>query len=113
MKIKKLLLSFILMMSMLCAVACKDKGDPETPESPQTPAVTKSDPTLTVNVENRVYLIGETLGDIELIVASGSTSGSVCWSNEDYVLVLGENTCEWSFTPADTETYNSKTGTKR
>jgi len=111
MKIKKLLLSFILMMSMLCAVACKDKGDPEVPETPQTPAVTKTDPNISVSVENRVYLVGETLGDIELIVASGSTSGTVKWSNEDYVLVQGENVCEWSFTPTDDETYNSKTDT--
>lgn len=111
MKIKKLLLSFILMMSMLFAVACKDKGDPETPETPQTPAVTKTDPTVSVSVENRVYLVGETLGDIELVVASGSTSGVVKWTDEDYVLVQGENVCEWSFTPTDAETYNSKTDT--
>lgn len=106
MKIKKILLSFVLMLSMLLAVACKDKSDPAPSE---TSPATKSDPTISVSIEDRVYVVGESLADIELIVASGGTSGSVSWDNEDYVLVEGTNVCSWTFTPTDTSTYNSMT----
>ncbi|MBR3885412.1 MAG: hypothetical protein IKJ33_02980 [Clostridia bacterium] len=115
MKIKKLFLCFVLMMSMLCGVACKDKSDPETPSEPSTPApgpapVVKVDPTVNVSVADRLYVIGESLSTITPVLASGSTSGTVVWVDDDYILVEGENTCEWSFTPTDTESYNSKTG---
>lgn len=108
MKIKKLLLSFVLMMSVIFAAACKDKGDP-APADP--PPATKSDSTVTVSVENRDYLVGECLEDIELIVANGSTKGTVSWDDEEHVLTQGQNTCNWSFEPEDTENYNAKTGT--
>ena len=107
MKFKKLLLSFVLMMSVIFAAACKDNGD-LAPEDP--PPATMSDPTVSVSVESRDYLVGECLEDIELLVANGSTKGTISWDDEDYILTQGQNTCNWSFTPEDAESYNSKTG---
>lgn len=107
MKIKKIFLSFVLMMSMLCVVACKDKD--KEPE-PATPPKTKSESVVHPSVADRVYLIGEKLEDIELLLAMGDTNGAIAWDDEDYVLVQGENECAWTFTPSDTESFKTKTG---
>lgn len=110
MKIKKIFLSIVLMLSMLCAVACKDKKD-DTTDTP--PPATKADSVVHVSVEDRVFLVGEKLADIELLMAVGDTSGTVEWDNENYVLVLGDNNCNWTFTPTDTSSYKAKTGTMK
>lgn len=107
MKLKKIFLSFVLMMSMLCAVACKDKGEDPAPE---TPPKTKSESVVHPSVADRLYLDGEKLEDIELLLAMGDTAGTVVWDDEDYVLVQGENECAWTFTPTDTESFKTKTG---
>ncbi len=108
MKIKKIFLCFVLMMSMLCVVACKDKDkDPDKGDQPPS----RSESVVHASVADRVYLVGEKLEDIEILLAMGDTNGTIVWDEEDYVLVLGENECDWTFTPADTEKYKAKTGT--
>lgn len=107
MKLKKIFLSFVLMMSMLCVVACKDKGkDPESGNSSKT----QVDSVVNPSVADRVYLVGEKLEDIELLLAMGDTVGLIAWDDEDYVLVQGENSCAWTFLPTDAESFKSKTG---
>lgn len=111
MKIKKLLLSFVLMMSMLFVVSCKDSDDNSNNPAETPSPITKVDPTVSVGVENRDYLVGESLNNIELVLSSGGTDGSVEWVNKELVLAQGQNTCDWIFTPTDTEQYKTKTGT--
>ncbi len=108
MKVKKLLLSFVLAVSMLFVVSCKDK----TKEPSENPPAQKTEPTVSVEVADRVYDVGEKLEDIELMISAGSTSGTVSWDDENYTLLEGNNDCIWNFTPTDSETYNSKTGNK-
>jgi len=107
MKIKKIFLSFILMMSLLCAVACKDKK--KEPE-PETPAPSKAESVVHASTLSTDYLVGTKLADIELLLAMGDTNGTIVWDNEDYEIVLGENECDWTFTPADTDAFTTKTG---
>ena len=105
MKFKKILLSFILMMSMLCAVACKKGKDPE----PETPPAAKSESVVHASTLLSDYLVGTKLADIEILTAMGDTNGTIVWDNENYALVLGENVCNWTFTPADTDSFKTKT----
>lgn len=107
MKIKRIFLSFILMMSLLCAVACKDKK--KEPE-PETPAPSKAESVVHASTLSTNYLVGTKLADIELLLAMGDTNGTIVWDDEHYEIVLGENECDWTFTPADTDAFKTKTG---
>ena len=59
-------------------------------------------------------------GDVAYLDAKYSTvevqcdcevDGTIAWKYPNRTFVLGNNNCEWVFTPTDTETYSIKTGT--
>ena len=104
MKIKRLILSFILAFSLVCFSACKKKTDDDT----TTPSLTS--PTVNVSVLGTKFYIGDVLSSISLVTEATDTAGVVSWDNSTYVLVAGENICGWTFTPTDTATYSTKTG---
>lgn len=108
MKMKKFFVSLMLIVSCLCFVSCKDGG--QNAENSQTTGQ-KQEPTVQVSISNETRYEGDLLKNIELILAGGSTNGTVKWENENYSLVVGDNSCVWVFTPDDTATYKSKTGT--
>ncbi len=99
-KFKNLFLSFILVVAAFCVVGCKDKKDND-------PAA--SDPTVKVAVEDREFYANDTLADIEIFLEEGSTSGTIAWVNPSQKLVIGENACDWVFTPKNSKIHNSKT----
>lgn len=102
MKMKKLFISLVLIVSCLCFVSCKDKSNNDTQ--------TKLDPVVSVEVKVGECSAGDSLKNVEISLAAGSTAGTIVWKNQDYVLQLGNNTCYWEFTPDDANTYNSKEG---
>ena len=125
MKKKRIFLSLLLIFSMFCFAACKkDATNPPatpppavTPGEPSTPSVPEEpsgpvDPTLTVSIlTNQKYYVGEALSTIQLFKHAGDTAGTVVWDEPTYILVLGANECDWTFTPTDTDAFNGKTGT--
>ncbi len=104
MKIKRIFLSFILVLSLVCFSACKKKTDDDT----TTPA--KTSPTVTVSVLNTKVYIGDVLSSVELVTETTDTPGVVTWDNPTYAFVAGDNVCAWTFTPTDTATYSTKSG---
>lgn len=121
MKKKRFLLSLFLILSIFCFAACKkDPGTPTTPETPP-PAVTPGepstptgpvDPTLNVTVLDQKYYVGDLLSTVGIYLTAGDSEGTVAWDNPNYVLVLGENLCAWTFTPDDEDAFYTKSGTK-
>ena len=81
-------------------MSCKDKSEDAA----------KTDPVVVPKIEERVFFVGESLNDIELLLGEGSTSGSISWVNGNYTLTEGKNTCAWKFIPTDKNAYNEKTG---
>lgn len=97
-KLKGLFLSLLMAVSVVSFSACKKgKTDPQTP-------------TVNVKVEQREFYAGEKLSDIEIKPTEGDTAGSIAWTNPDTELVVGDNDCSWTFTPTDTATFASSTG---
>lgn len=105
MRVKRFLLSLLMIFSCLCFVSCgKDEGDDGSVSE-------KQEPTIIVNYDNSSTLyVGTKLSDIDIYTVGSGTEGTVDWVNSHYELVLGKNTCSWIFTPTDAETYKSKTG---
>ena len=98
-KFKSLFLSFLLVISAVAVVACK-----------KDPPPAKTEPLVSVEVADREYYENDTLKTVELMLRHSSTEGTLVWVDEDKVLELGTNSCEWKFIPADTNAYNEKTG---
>lgn len=109
MRIKKLFISLMLIVSCLCFVSCKDKSS-----SPENGGETTSpkEPVVEVNIGTGPWYEGDALSSVSISLAGGSTAGTISWKNQDYVLQLGENSCAWVFTPTDTSSFKSKEGTK-
>lgn len=109
MKVKRLILGFVFMISCFCFVGCKDKNASNTgTQEPQG----KQNPTITVKIDETItWHKGDVLSDIGIFTLANSTDGIVVWDNPNYVLEYGENVCAWTFTPTDTNKYNTKTGT--
>lgn len=109
MRIKKLFISLMLIVSCLCITACKDKSS-----SPENGGETTSpkESVVEVNVGVGPWYEGDTLESVSISLAGGSTAGTIAWKNQDYVLQLGENSCSWVFTPTDSAAYKTKEGTK-
>ena len=104
MKIKRILFSFVLVFAVLFSVACKDKNPDES---------SKADPVVIPKIEEGVFLVGDSLKDIEILLGEGSTSGTISWVNENYTLVDGLNNCAWKFVPNDKSSFNEKTGSSQ
>lgn len=104
MKIKKIFLSLILIVSCFCWVACEKKSD-----DGNSPAQ-KFDPTVSVSIDTEIkYYAGDKLKSIELTLNDNSTAGKVSWKDKNQVLQVGNNVCEYVFVPSDTATYNTVT----
>lgn len=98
-----------MVLSCLSLVSCS-KGESNDDGSGSQ----KQEPTIVVNYAlpetlDALY-VGTKLSDIDIYTVGSGTAGKVAWENSSYELVLGKNTCNWVFTPTDTETYKSKTG---
>ena len=106
MKIKRLFLSFLMIMSVFCMVACKNNdGD-------SSGTGEKQDSVVTVTYDKSISRhAGQKLSTVELVLGAGSTSGVVVWNNPDDELEYGTHSYAWSFTPTDSTKYNAKTGT--
>lgn len=98
-KFKSLFLSFLLVISAVAVVACK-----------KDPPPAKTEPLVAVEVTDREYYENDTLKTVQLMLRYSSTEGTLVWADEDKVLELGINTCEWKFIPADTNAFTEKTG---
>lgn len=104
MKIKKLFLSLVLIMTCFCWVSCGKKSDDgNLPKQ-------KIDPTVSVYIDSDIkYYAGDKLKDIKLTLGDNSTAGKVSWKDKYQILQMGNNVCEYVFVPSDTETYNTVT----
>lgn len=95
-----------MIFSCLCFVSCsKDKNNNENSGGSQ-----KQEPTIVVDYDKSNLYVGTKLRDVNIFTKGDGTSGTIAWQNLDYELVLGDNTCNWVFTPADSDSYNSKSG---
>ena len=65
----------------------------------------KETPTVTAYITNAKVFVEKTLSTVNLALVAGDTAGTVEWVDPSQVLVAGGQTCEWKFTPEDTETY--------
>ncbi len=107
MKFKRVILSILMIFSMLCMVACKDKE-----ENTPSPAETKQDPVITVSYNKGIsYYAGDKLETVELVLVGEGTAGTVAWENPETTLELGTKSYKWFFVPSDADKFNSKTGT--
>lgn len=105
MKIKRIFLSLLMIMSMFCMVACKD-NDGDSSESGE-----KQDSVVSVSYDKSISRhAGQKLSTVELVLGAGSTAGVVVWNNPDEELEYGTHSYAWSFTPTDSTKYNAKTG---
>ena len=75
-----------------------------------TVQVAKATPnvTATVNTDGTVYT-SDSLYEIEITAEAGGVAGEIVW-NEGQTLTAGENSYTWTFTPTDTDNYNTVTG---
>ncbi len=75
-----------------------------------TVQVAKATPnvTATVNTDGTVYT-SDSLYEIEITAEAGGVAGEIVW-NEGQTLTAGENNYTWTFTPTDTDNYNTVTG---
>lgn len=101
-KLKNLFLVFVMVVASFSLAACK-KGKKDSSNEKDTPTVNAS-------IASREYYENEKLSDIEIMISEGDTEGTISWKNKDYVLVIGENECEWKFSPKDDDEYKSKSG---
>lgn len=106
MKLKKLFLCFVLMISCICMVSCKKDNN----ENNNGGEVQKQDPLISVTISKDTHYVCDKLKYIDLLTIGNCTEGSLEWENPEYELVFGENNCKWIFTPSDTAKYNSKSG---
>ncbi len=112
MKIKRLFLSLVMLISCLCMVSCGKKQDSDNSSGGSTEP-TKQNSIISADIDRRLtWYVGDKLKNITLYsVGENCTEGNLAWENEEYVLVSGDNVCKWIFTPTNTNLYNSKTGT--
>lgn len=95
-----------MIFSCLCFASCsKDKNNDEDNGGSQ-----KQEPTIVVDYDKTNLYVGTKLRDVNIFTKGDGTSGTIAWQNLDYELVLGDNTCNWIFTPTDSDSYNSKSG---
>ena len=78
-----------------------------------TVQVAKATPnvTATVNTDGTVYT-SDSLYEIEITADAGGVAGEIVW-NEGQALTAGENSYTWTFTPTDTDNYNTVTGSSK
>lgn len=105
MKIKRILLSFLIIASVFCVVSCKNNGEKNPPETGKQP------PVLEVTYDRTITrYAGERLGDVELLTVGNCTVGSLTWENPNELLVLGPKSYKWNFAPTNANKYNSVSG---
>ncbi|QVK19355.1 PQQ-binding-like beta-propeller repeat protein [Mycoplasmatota bacterium] len=70
----------------------------------------KATPNINTNptASNEGLLYGSALP--QLNAGEASVEGTFTWVNSTYTMEIGENECEWIFTPTDTENYNTISG---
>lgn len=75
-----------------------------------TVQVAKATPnvTATVNTDGTVYT-SDSLYEIEITADAGGVAGEIVW-DERQTLTAGEHRYTWTFTPTDTDNYNTVTG---
>ena len=75
-----------------------------------TVQVAKATPNVTamVNTDGTVYT-SDSLYEIEITAYAGGVAGEIVW-DEGQTLTAGENRYTWTFTPTDTDNYNTVTG---
>ena len=106
MKLKRIVLSFLMVISMFCIAACKDKEESGPPSVQE-----KQDPVITVRYNDGLrYYAGNMLETVELVLVEGGTPGTVAWESPTTTLELGTKSYKWLFVPTDADKYNSKTG---
>ena len=78
-----------------------------------TVQVAKATPnvTATVNTDGTVYT-SDSLYKIKITADAGGVAGEIVW-NEGQALTAGENSYTWTFTPTDTDNYNTVTGSSK
>lgn len=78
-----------------------------------TVQVAKATPnvTATVNTDGTVYT-SDSLYEIEITADAGGVAGEIVW-NEGQTLTAGEKSYTWTFTPTDTDNYNTVTGSSK
>lgn len=78
-----------------------------------TVQVAKATPnvTATVNTDGTVYT-SDSLYEIEITADAGGVAGEIVW-DEGQTLTAGENRYTWTFTPTDTDNYNTVTGSSK
>lgn len=108
MRVKRFIVNLIVLFSCLCLVSCGKKSE----DAGKTPVAEKQEPVVSVDINRTLKsYVGDKLSKVSLFFVGEHTDGTLAWENEDYVLVLNENICKWVFTPTDTNTYKTKTGT--
>ena len=96
-KIKSLILMFFMAISLVGFSACGCSAK-------------KSDPIINVSVKESTYYADNKLSSVMLETAEGDTEGTLAWKEPDTILVIGENTYTYVFTPTDTKKFKSKEG---
>lgn len=78
-----------------------------------TVQVAKATPNVTamVNTDGTVYT-SDSLYEIEITAYAGGVAGEIVW-DEGQTLTAGENRYTWTFTPTDTDNYNTVTGSSK
>lgn len=108
MRVKRFIANLMVLFSCLCLVSCGKKSE----DAGKTPAAEKQEPTVSVDINRtQTRYAGDKLSSIVLYFVGDHTDGTLAWEDEDYVLVLNDNSCKWVFTPTDTSKYKTKTGT--
>lgn len=104
MRIKRLLLCFLMIVSAFCVVSCKNNEG-------NKPSGGKQDPVVQVDYNRAITrYAGDRLGDIALLTIGNSTVGTLYWENPDALLELGTKNYKWVFVPTNATKYNSKSG---
>lgn len=70
----------------------------------------KKDSVVNPVVAETQYLSGQKLENIELKLKDGDTKGEISWVDPNYVLILGNNECEWKFVPENKRRFKEQTG---
>ncbi|MDE6667281.1 MAG: hypothetical protein K2K38_02900 [Clostridia bacterium] len=89
-------------------VTVTGKGNYSGTEEP-TFTINKATPTVSASVGSGTWYIGNKLGTVTIAQGSISTAGSFNWTSPDTVLTAS-GTYEWTFTPSDTDNYNTVKG---
>ncbi len=73
--------------------------------------INKIDPTVNPDIaEGPWYVTNNLVTDVTISTTSGDTAGTIVW-DAGQTLSAGTNNYSWTFTPTDTNNYNTKTGT--